>query len=75
DLTDDDLVITDGQEPIALAGVMGGLSTEIDDNTTTVLIESAMFNSSHIRRTARRLALRSESSLRNERGLNIATID
>lgn len=73
-LSVDDIVITDGEKPVALAGVMGGFDTQIDDHTTTVLIEAAMFEPIHIRTTARKFGLRSESSLRNERGINKATI-
>lgn len=73
-LTEEDIVITDGQKPIALAGVMGGYDTEIDESTQNVLLEAAMFEPIHIRKTARRLGLRSESSMRNERGVNQATI-
>lgn len=53
---------------------MGGLDTEIDENTTNVLIEAANFEPIHIRKTARRNGLHSESSMRNERGINKATI-
>ncbi|MGX7363981.1 phenylalanine--tRNA ligase subunit beta [Aerococcus suis] len=74
ELSEEDIVITDGERPIALAGVMGGLDTEITDNTTNVLIEAATFNPVNIRKTARKFGLRSESSLRNERGINIDTI-
>src|SRR5699024_5717056 len=73
-LLDSDIVITDGEKPIALAGVMGGLDTEIDENTTNVLIEAANFEPIHIRKTARRNGLHSESSMRNERGINKATV-
>lgn len=73
-LLDSDIVITDGEKPIALAGIMGGLDTEIDENTTNVLIEAANFEPIHIRKTARRNGLHSESSTRNERGINKATI-
>lgn len=73
-LTSHDLVITAGDEPVALAGIMGGLETEVDEHTTTVMIEAAQFEGGHIRKTARRLSLHSESSLRNERGVNKATI-
>ena len=62
------LVITDPSGPVALAGVMGGLSTEITEQTRTVLIEAACFEPTTIRRTSRNLGLRSESSLRFERG-------
>lgn len=65
------LVITDGSKPVALAGVMGGLNTEINDNTTTVLLESACFLGTNIRRTSNKLALRSDSSIRFEKGTDI----
>ncbi|HOW37458.1 MAG TPA: phenylalanine--tRNA ligase subunit beta, partial [Bacillota bacterium] len=62
-----DLVITDGTRPIALAGVMGGAETEIDGQTTAILLESATFDPIRIRKTSDRLDLRSESSVRFER--------
>lgn len=65
-----DLLITDGNEPIGLAGVMGGLDSEITDQTTDVLLESAVFDGAHIRKTAQRHNLRSEASNRFEKGLN-----
>ncbi|MDO9574761.1 MAG: phenylalanine--tRNA ligase subunit beta, partial [Candidatus Contubernalis sp.] len=65
------LVIADPSGPVALAGVMGGLSTEITEQTRTVLIESACFEPTSIRRTSRNLGLRSESSLRFERGTDL----
>ncbi|MEN6462123.1 MAG: phenylalanine--tRNA ligase subunit beta [Syntrophomonas sp.] len=65
------LVITDGSKPVALAGVMGGLNTEINDSTTTVLLESACFMGTNIRRTSHTLALRSDSSIRFEKGTDI----
>ncbi len=64
------LVITNGTEPIALAGVMGGANTEVDESTTTVLLESAYFASSSIRRTSKELGLRSEASARYEKGVD-----
>ena len=70
DLTKDDIVITDGKKPVCIAGIMGGLNTEVDGNTKTILIESAIFNATNIRKTARRLNLRSEASMRYEKGLN-----
>lgn len=73
-LSSDDIVITDGENPVALAGVMGGFDTEISNDSQNVLIEAACFNPSNIRKTARKFGLRSESSLRNERGINQATI-
>ena len=65
-----DIVITDGNKPIALAGVMGGLETEIDNNTKRVLLESAIFDPVKVRRTANRLNLKSESSSRFEKGVD-----
>jgi len=64
----DDLMIMDHTGPIALAGVMGGEESEIKENTSRVLLESANFNPSRIRRTALRLGLRTDASLRFEKG-------
>ena len=73
DLTSDMIVITDdGKTPVALAGVMGGLNSEIDDNTTDVLLESACFDKGHISRTSRNLDLMSEASIRFERQVDAA---
>ena len=69
-LTNEDIVITDGEKPVCIAGVMGGENTEVDENTKNILIESAIFNSYNVRYTSLRLDLRSEASLRYERGLN-----
>ena len=69
-LTKDDVVITDGDHIVAIAGVMGGLDTEVDENTKNILIESAIFDPYHLRYTSIRLDLRSEASLRYEKGLN-----
>ena len=66
----DTLLICDAQKPVALAGVMGGLDSEITDKTTTLLLESACFNPVSIRRTARRLGIPSEASYRFERGVD-----
>ena len=74
-LTKEDIVITDGSKVVAIGGVMGALNTDVDDNTKTVLIESAIFNATNIRKTARRLNLRSEASLRYEKGLNFEYTD
>lgn len=65
------LVITDDKRAIALAGIMGGFNTEIKDDTRDVLIESAWFLGPNIRRTSRRLALRTDSSQRFEKGTDI----
>ena len=61
-LDKDMLVITDGEKSIALAGVMGGLNSEIDDNTTEVLLEGASFKRENIRATSKKLGLRTEAS-------------
>ena len=68
-LTDDMLVIADPERAIGLAGVMGGANTEIDDSTVNVFLESATFDSANNRRTSRSLGLRSEATLRFEKGL------
>ncbi len=68
DLTPDTLVIADGERPLAIAGVMGGAASEVSDPTTDVIVESAIFDPVSIRRTAFRYALRSEASLRFEKG-------
>ena len=69
-LTSNDIVITDTFKPVCIAGVMGGIDTEVTDNTKTILIESAIFDSVSIRNTASRLNLRSEASIRYGKGLN-----
>lgn len=66
----EDIVITNGFYPIAIAGVMGGEDTEIDANTTTILLESATFNYANIRKTAKYFGLRTEASSRFEKGLS-----
>ncbi|MFM8469678.1 MAG: phenylalanine--tRNA ligase subunit beta [Limisphaerales bacterium] len=74
-LTPDMLLIADEQKGIALAGVMGGANTEIREDTRDVLIESAYFAPTNIRRTSKALGLRSESSYRFERGCDVGTAD
>ena len=69
-LTNNDIVITDGTTPKCIAGVMGGVDTEVTENTKTILIESAIFDAVSIRNTAARLNLRSEASIRYGKGLN-----
>jgi phenylalanyl-tRNA synthetase beta chain len=66
------LLIWDGEGPVAVAGVMGGKDSEVDDGTTRVLFESAHFAPASIRKTSRRLGLSSESSYRFERGVDPA---
>ena len=68
-LSDEDIVISDGEKAIGLAGVMGGLDTEITDKTRNVLIESAIFDGVKIRKTSKEI-LRSEASSRFEKGLD-----
>jgi phenylalanyl-tRNA synthetase beta chain len=74
-LTNGMLLIADEQKGIALAGIMGGQNTEINDSTKDVLIESAYFSPTNIRRTSKQLGLRSESSYRFERGADIGICD
>src|SRR5699024_7396502 len=71
-LSDEDLLITDDSGPIGLAGVMGGQTTELNDNTVNVVIEAAVFDTVSIARTARRHKLPSEASRRFERGVDPA---
>ena len=73
-LSAEDLVIADAERPIALAGVMGGAETEVTEGTDAVLIESAHFHPSRVRRTARRLGLQTEASYRFERGIDRAGV-
>ncbi len=74
-LTNEMLLIADEQKGIALAGVMGGANTEINNSTVDVLIESAYFAPVNIRRTSKLLGLRSESSYRFERGADVGICD
>ncbi|MDD2851472.1 MAG: phenylalanine--tRNA ligase subunit beta [Desulfuromonadaceae bacterium] len=73
-LTETDLVICDAERPVALAGVMGGLNSEIENSTTSILLESAFFKPAAIRKTAKRLGLHTESSHRFERGIDIDNV-
>src|SRR5664280_3885498 len=74
-LTNEMLLIADEQKGIALAGIMGGANTEINNSTVDVLIESAYFTPVNIRRTSKLLGLRSESSYRFERGADVGICD
>ncbi|MBC9783760.1 phenylalanine--tRNA ligase subunit beta [Heliobacterium chlorum] len=74
ELNSENLVIADPEKAIALAGVMGGLDTEITEKTTTILLEAAHFYPASVRRTARQVGLRSEASQRFEKGVNIDTV-
>ncbi len=75
ELTDEMLVIADAEKPVALAGVMGGGNSEIDDSTTTVLLEAASFNPSNIRATSNKLSVHSDSSYRFERGVDFEMVE
>ncbi|VEU82838.1 phenylalanine--tRNA ligase subunit beta [Acholeplasma hippikon] len=68
-LTSEDVVITNGKEAIAVAGVMGLENTVIDENTTKMILEAALFDPKRIQKTSKRLGLKSDSSLRFERGI------
>ena len=70
-LNKEHLMICDGEKPVGVAGIMGGLNSEISDNTTNILIESAYFNPVTIRRGAKSLGISSEASYRFERGVDI----
>jgi phenylalanyl-tRNA synthetase beta chain len=69
-LTADQLVITNGTEPVALAGVMGGANSEVTSDTTTVLLEAAYFNGGTVRKASKDHGLRSEASARFEKGVD-----
>ncbi|MGG3798345.1 phenylalanine--tRNA ligase subunit beta [Metabacillus fastidiosus] len=69
-LTENHLVITNGKEPVALAGVMGGTNSEVQADTTTVLLESALFEGQRIRTASKDHGLRSEASARFEKGVD-----
>ncbi len=75
ELTEEMLVIADPEKAIALAGIMGGANTEIKDDTSTVLLESAGFEPSGIRHTAKALGLSTDSSYRFQRGINTDTVE
>ena len=74
DLEMSDLVITVADKPVALAGIMGGSETEISPKSRRVVLEAAVFDGTSIRQTSGRLNLRSESSSRFEKGINLATV-
>ncbi|MFZ5805962.1 MAG: phenylalanine--tRNA ligase subunit beta [Verrucomicrobiota bacterium] len=75
ELTTEDLVIADGEVPIGLAGIMGGELSGITEDTTSVLLESALFNASRIRATARRHGMNTDASYRFERGIDPQVVD
>lgn len=70
DLDVNDIVITDGEKPVMMAGVMGGLNSEVTDDTTDVILESAIFDGTLVRKAALRHANRTEASSRYEKGVN-----
>ena len=71
----DMLVIADGEGPVAVAGVMGGAESQVDESTVDILLESACFSAVSVRRTARRLNLATDSSYRFERGVDPSITD
>lgn len=73
--TEQTLLITGNDKPIALAGVMGGEDTEVHEGTQNILLEAALFDTAAVRRSARSQGLRSEASLRYERGVNLAELE
>jgi len=75
ELNPDMLIIADTQRPVAVAGVMGGLDTEVSEKTSTILLEDAYFDPASIRKTSRKLALSSEAAYRFERIVDIEMID
>ncbi len=75
DLNTDMLVIADSQTPVGVAGVMGGLDTEVGETTTTILLEDAYFDPVSIRTTSRKLTLPSEAAFRFERTVDIEMVD
>ncbi len=74
-LPDDALLIWDGERPVAVAGIMGGLDTEVTEKTVNIFLESAYFNPSSIRKSSKLINLKSESSYRFERGTDILGIE
>ena len=74
-LDSNDIVITDGKEAVCVGGVMGGLSTEVTDETTNIILEAAYFEPLSIRKTSTKLGLKSESSTRFERKVDYERID
>ena len=74
-LTNEMLVIADGKKPVAIAGVMGGLNSEIQNDTSEIILEAAYFDPKSVRRSAKKLGISTESSYRFERGVNCETVD
>lgn len=74
-LTEEDIVITDGKEAVCVAGVMGGLTTEVETTTRNIILEAAYFDPLSIRKTSNRLGLKSESSIRFERKIDYDRVE
>ena len=70
-LNHSDILITDGEKPVCIAGIMGSNNTEVDDNTKNIVLEAAVFRPQSVRKTSSRLGLRSEASVRYERGVDL----
>ncbi|NPA54226.1 MAG: phenylalanine--tRNA ligase subunit beta [Aquificae bacterium] len=73
-LKEGDLIIADEEKPIAIAGIIGGDNTKVDENTKNVLLEAAVFDNIQVRKTAKRLAISTDSSYRFERGVDIENL-
>jgi len=69
------ILICDGEKPVCIGGVMGGLNSEVTGDTSNILVEAAAFDRVSIRRTSRQLGLRSEASLRFEKGVDLFNLD
>ncbi|MEJ8554059.1 phenylalanine--tRNA ligase subunit beta [Tepidibacter sp. Z1-5] len=69
------LLITNGEKPVAIAGVMGGANSEVSDDTKTILLESANFDADSIRRTSKKLNLRTEASAKFEKGIDVNLVE
>jgi len=69
-LPENTLLICDGKKPVAIGGIMGGLNSEVKEDTDTIFLESAYFNPSSIRRSSRRLAMPTDAAFRFERGID-----
>ena len=74
ELTPEDLVIADSEKAIAVAGVIGGENTKVDESTTEILLEAAVFDNISVRKTSKRLSVSTESSYRFERGVDIENL-
>ncbi|UQS86686.1 phenylalanine--tRNA ligase subunit beta [Nicoliella spurrieriana] len=74
ELVADDIVVADADKPVALAGVMGGFASQVTENTTTIVLESATFDSVKVRKTAQRHLIHTDASQRFERGVDHASV-